>query len=388
MCLPRLGIAVPKYLEEKVYNEVDLPPGHKFNLYAKMWIITPQDKEKLFHIGTDIKEKKEKRDRDGNVIIRGRPGRNSGKLQALLNAAGDFPSNVTRIAKAIYQRQKILAENLHAYIIPIVFTAPLAIGMGNPHPVENGFSFLSPYGLPYVAGSGIKGVLRKAAKDCGYCDDKINSLFGKDDTNDSSRGALVFWDGFPQCRKMDYDVMTPHQSGYYVGNENPHDQGQPRPIPFLVVPANTNMNLIIQCDVNLLKNYEGKWQEDLNKIIIQASKWSGFGAKTSVGYGSFKIDETTETKPAVTSMSDEERQKISLSNELEQNLKDFNVQAKKNTFNRQKGEQKLLKPIDKICQISAKLRNDECKKALKEVFDYVDKDKKKSLIIKYNLNFI
>jgi CRISPR-associated protein Cmr6 len=43
--------------------------------------------------------------------------------------------------------------------------APLATGLGNPHPVENGFAFLSPYGVPYLAGSGIKGVLRRAAEE-------------------------------------------------------------------------------------------------------------------------------------------------------------------------------------------------------------------------------
>ena len=32
------------------------------------------------------------------------------------------------------------------------------------HPLENGFAFLQPYGLPYLAGSGVKGVLRQTAR--------------------------------------------------------------------------------------------------------------------------------------------------------------------------------------------------------------------------------
>lgn len=46
--------------------------------------------------------------------------------------------------------------------------APLATGLGNPHPVENGFAFLSPYGVPYLAGSGVKGVLRRAAEELAF----------------------------------------------------------------------------------------------------------------------------------------------------------------------------------------------------------------------------
>ena len=43
--------------------------------------------------------------------------------------------------------------------------APFTTGLGNEHPLENGFAFLSPYGVPYLPGSGVKGVLRQAARE-------------------------------------------------------------------------------------------------------------------------------------------------------------------------------------------------------------------------------
>ena len=43
--------------------------------------------------------------------------------------------------------------------------APFTTGMGNEHPLENGFSFLIPYGLPYLPGSGVKGVVRRAMEE-------------------------------------------------------------------------------------------------------------------------------------------------------------------------------------------------------------------------------
>ena len=46
--------------------------------------------------------------------------------------------------------------------------APFATGLGNEHPLENGFAFLNPYGLPYLPGSGVKGVVRRAAEELAH----------------------------------------------------------------------------------------------------------------------------------------------------------------------------------------------------------------------------
>jgi len=43
--------------------------------------------------------------------------------------------------------------------------APIVTGMGMEHPLENGFAFLDPYGVPYLPGSSVKGVLRRAAEE-------------------------------------------------------------------------------------------------------------------------------------------------------------------------------------------------------------------------------
>ena len=48
--------------------------------------------------------------------------------------------------------------------------APFATGLGNEHPLENGFAFLNPYGLPYLPGSGVKGVARRAAEELAHRD--------------------------------------------------------------------------------------------------------------------------------------------------------------------------------------------------------------------------
>ena len=62
--------------------------------------------------------------------------------------------------------------------------APFTTGLGNEHPLENGFAFLNPYGLPYLPGSGVKGVVRRAAEELAHRD-----FFG----NDSGWALPIIW---------------------------------------------------------------------------------------------------------------------------------------------------------------------------------------------------
>ena len=56
--------------------------------------------------------------------------------------------------QAIIQRQKTLAEaTANTLAMEAIATAPFTTGLGSEHPLENGFSFLNPYGLPYLPGS-------------------------------------------------------------------------------------------------------------------------------------------------------------------------------------------------------------------------------------------
>ena len=68
--------------------------------------------------------------------------------------------------KALAERQSHLASiPPHMLSLDTKAIAPFTTGLGNEHPLENGFAFLNPYGLPYLAGSGVKGVLLQAARE-------------------------------------------------------------------------------------------------------------------------------------------------------------------------------------------------------------------------------
>lgn len=205
----------------------------------------------------------------------------------------------------IIARQKHLAEQQQVFSSEAESIAPFVTGLGNEHPTENGFAFLSPYGIPYLPGSGVKGVLRQAAVELasgewgetqGWNDAAIHALFGyeaqtKEEQN--TQGALRFWDVIPGI-KGDYlavEIMTPHYSEYYKGNETPHDSGQPSPIFFLAVPEGSNFNFHIECNTQRLAHLasellqENQWQQLISAALNHAFEWLGFGAKTSVGYG-------------------------------------------------------------------------------------------------------
>lgn len=252
--------AVPRYVIDADGFD-GCPPGHRFNLYFPIW------HEADWHI-----------DKNGKAAAL----RQSLKLGSAADAL-----------VAVLERQKSLAEALPEdcrLALEARATAPFATGLGLEHPVENGFAFLSPYGLPYLAGSGVKGVLRRAAEEMedegSLAAGTVESLFGHEDANDARRGGLTCWDVFPVPPKgeLAVEIMTPHFSHYYQEGGTPHDAGKPNPIPFLAVPAGSTFRFVLTCE----PGQNSDWKTGLMKIIEHAFDWLGFGAKTAVGYGAME----------------------------------------------------------------------------------------------------
>lgn len=292
--------AVPAYLGD---NFREAAPGHRFALYLNVW---------------DEQWRK----------------RQGAAPEELLTLNEDDRKRLS----ALTERQRHLlgaaerAQPGSTLSLPAASTSPFTTGLGMAHPLENGFAFLSPYGLPYLAGSGIKGVLRQAAlelaeggafEDAGRDWDwaEIEALFGSPGKAENSeterrRGALCFWDVFPapgRGQQLAWEVMTPHQGAYYqdeTGNTEPHDNGAPVPIHFLTVPAGSAFRFNIQCDPTLLRQTgpallepaaedgPARWQRVLGALFTHAFEWLGFGAKTAVGYGALDVDEQARRREA------------------------------------------------------------------------------------------
>jgi len=282
--------AVPEYVGTSF---VDCPPGHRFSLYFPVW----KDNWSL--------------DKEG-------------KVQALKQTLS-LPRHAQDTLAALRERQAMLLDGIPEVArlsIEAQSTAPFATGLGLAHPLENGFAFLNPYGLPYLPGSSIKGVLRRAAEELageliehdrkGWTPEAITALFGlesEDHQKEHLRGALIFWDALPKPANncMGMEVMTPHYGDYYQAKRTdtyrdgvtPHDAGQPNPIVFLVVPAGSKFSFHVTCDATrLTANQRDTWQALVRAAFEHAFDWLGFGAKTAVGYGAMQIQEHSEENHA------------------------------------------------------------------------------------------
>ncbi|MCL5948220.1 MAG: type III-B CRISPR module RAMP protein Cmr6 [Actinobacteria bacterium] len=222
-------------------------------------------------------------------------------------------SHVSEMWKALRERSDQIVDsfctgNIQVTKFPLELQANLLCGSGLSHLTEVGMSFMNPYGIPYIPGSSIKGVLRDAAQmlaDNGssyLTPDDVDSLFGRvaeseevGDKASHNRGHLRFLDSLPQGSKvLGVDIITPHHREYYQGHDNacsPHDEKNPVPIPYLVVKKGTKFDLVILHGSHATSEEECECSKKVSQIVEYATEQMGFGAKTSIGYGWMKIDE-------------------------------------------------------------------------------------------------
>lgn len=318
--------AVPTYLHRDFR---DASPGMRFGMYLSLWGVNRRTQACLWET-YDLDYEVRGQNREEREV------RKENKVSALSDAKRLNDRDLKAMFALVKRQQQIFVASIadaDGLQLEALATAPFTTGLGNEHPLENGFAFLNPYGLPYLSGSGVKGVLRQAARELasgdwgeahGWSEDKshalaagkariplstVDALFGLQSNNGDTqhvRGALTFWDVIPQIKgdSLTVEIMTPHQSHYYQqkpdrragGSDTPHDSGQPNPISFLTVPPGSGFVFHVQCDLAHLNRIapelatNGQWKELLAAAFEHAFKWLGFGAKTAVGYGAMQED--------------------------------------------------------------------------------------------------
>ena len=340
--------AAPDYLGTKFCTA---SPGQRFGMYLKLWGVDGKTNKALWTTH-DINYRSTGHNQEEREF------HDENKTHAIKQA-----SALTRFDKSAMEaltcRQRAIADSISEKNQVTFFArsiAPFTTGLGNEHPLENGFAFLNPYGLPYLPGSGVKGVMRRAAQELASGDwgcsagwsntgdysfkeegeaalplSIIDVLFGREPPSGDQRqirGALTFWDVIPQIKgaRLQVDIMTPHQGHYYQPSgspddsgqpnpkiESPHDSGQPNPISFLTVPPGSRFTFHVTCNRGRLKRLApGLVTDDFWKTLIKSSfmhafEWLGFGAKTAIGYGAMVSDHEAEREARRATMTDEER---------------------------------------------------------------------------------
>lgn len=179
----------------------------------------------------------------------------------------------------------------------------MVIGLGDISIHETSLLLHHVYGIPYIPGQAIKGVIRNyiinekhnSSKDDAFKCDKFISIFGGEKQGsfglkkegESYQGDVIFFDAFPQhdYYTIEKDIMTPHYKDYYESGEKaPTDGVSPVPIEFLVV-KNARFKVYIA-----IKKSSDINEEEVKDLFFETFKFMGIGAKTALGYGFIDVD--------------------------------------------------------------------------------------------------
>ena len=183
------------------------------------------------------------------------------------------------------------------YCVDATIDWRLIVGLGGEHVQETNMTFHHIYGIPYVPGSAVKGVLRHwwldlLQQDQNFLQQNRYFVKSKDEIDESialkdpvflsifgspeQRGEVQFLDAYPtEAVHFAIDIMNPHYSKYYNGSEPPTDHQDPKPINFLTVEKTTFRFAFLAQDQTLLDKLK-----DHNPV--QCSKTSASHATVSL----------------------------------------------------------------------------------------------------------
>ena len=190
--------------------------------------------------------------------------------------------------------------------------APVVIGVGDKTVVENSLTIHPIYGIPYIPGQAVKGMLRSYYINSFFSDEDMalkNSvfcyIFGRSDPD--NKGKILFLDAFPcgQDIKLRTEIANNHNFKYYSSGAPVSDAENPNPVTFhavekmrvafsFVLPPVIPDN--VQSDPAFAKLFGNINGDEIREGLSEALHYYGMGAKTAIGYGRFL--EETAREPA------------------------------------------------------------------------------------------
>ena len=190
-------------------------------------------------------------------------------------------------------KSAIKAQN-HTLSFDIVSLSKVIFGSGNASALEVGVHLNKPWGVPYISGSSIKGILASFLRKTGTMSldslDYVN-IFGGNYDGKKYSGSIVFNDAwlYPDSDSwFERDIINVHYQKYYSGERFPDGMENPKPVQTLALSSGISFFVSMQGPDVLLKY--------LKDVLEQAFLEIGAGAKTAVGYGRFKVVESEEER--------------------------------------------------------------------------------------------
>lgn len=195
-------------------------------------------------------------------------------------------------------------------------------GLGEETPTENGLSIHPTYGVPYLPGSSLKGIVKAYLEQTdGVHDDwkrdgaVFKEVFGEAATGEEDEGGLsgtvIFHDALWIPGRADVpiapwaaEILTPHFNDYYQKKDSP-PHGMQSPVPVTFLAAQGAFRVVIEGPKALVVRME--------EVVRRALRERGIGAKTRSGYGRLELlDEVSrddEREQAEKRQRDEEQRR-------------------------------------------------------------------------------
>jgi CRISPR type III-B/RAMP module RAMP protein Cmr6 len=207
----------------------------------------------------------------------------------------------TGLIEASLARWRSFVSVLHGQVFHAKTNWRLIVGLGSNTALETGLTLHATYGLPFIAGSALKGLTRvyAASEDTGmYLPDgkpslkietdpeDIQRIFGGKIKNEEYAGSVIFFDAIVTNKfSLALDIMNPHYSNYYGKGEPPSNDQNPIPVPFLTVRKATFQFAVAPRDYSKQQHRDDSVRA--KKWLKDALRDYGVGSKTSADYGYF-----------------------------------------------------------------------------------------------------
>lgn len=213
---------------------------------------------------------------------------------------------------AAFERWKTWTEQPDILPFKACTQGPLAIGLGNASPYEVGLTLHHTYGVPFIPGSALKGLARRAALKNGVQEtsDEFQTIFG----NTEEAGYVTFFDAWLDASSpppLQLDTITVHHPKYYRdGSVWPTDFDDPTPVAFLSVSPDLTFHFALQGPE--------AWVKRAAVYLRYGLKYLGVGAKTNAGYGSLVSSEVWPEETEFEARWQTEEQQAREARELEE----------------------------------------------------------------------
>jgi len=203
---------------------------------------------------------------------------------------------------------KIMGSQKECESFDIISTAKALLGTGNTSVHEFGVNLNKPWGVPYISGTTLKGLVSsylaknggeewKSSENSKKSDYQIE-LFGGDREEDGKTyaGSIVFNDAwiYPAANQKWFvnDIINVHHQKYYGENRLP--DGTEDPVPVKIAALKMGLKFFVS-----IQGSE-KERKFIKSVLKRALEEEGIGGKTAVGYGRFEVIKSVEEENAET----------------------------------------------------------------------------------------